>query len=269
MLPLRPNTAADRRGRNSSGKTKPSARKTPNCGSGCSRPSSFLCSSNRIRRDGPGHGVEPQPNPRLAGDPPGCQGCPSRSTIHRWVQAAGKAAGVVLKQLDHSCKTLVLVGCLDEIFFHGRPVLVGVEPQSMVWFLGKKADNCQGSTWFEELQPWTSLGYVASDAGPGLQAGIAQMQQHRRETEQVPLEKGLDVFHTKQEAQRVLSTMWNRVERLWEQAEAATRAVEQAQRQGRDSRALAQRPAWPGRRRRSLSNCMRRRKRVGSRPSRP
>ena len=30
-----------------------------------------------------------------------------------------------------------------------------------------------------------------------------------------------------------LRIMWNRVERLWEQAEAATRAVEQARRQGR------------------------------------
>jgi hypothetical protein len=166
--------------------------------------------------------------------------------VHSWVQAAGKAAVEVLKQLDYSCKTLVLVGCLDEIFFHGRPVLVGVEPRSMVWFLGKNTGNCQGSTWFEELQPWTSLDYVVSDAGVGLQAGITQMQQHRRETEQVPLEKGLDVFHTKQEAQRVLRPLWNRVERLWEQAEAATRAVEKAQRLGRDSRGAttAARGAW-------------------------
>jgi hypothetical protein len=171
---------------------------------------------------------------------------PSRSTIHRWVHAAGEAAGMVLKRLDHSCRTLVLIGCLDEIFFHGRPVLVGVEPRSMVWFLGKKADNCQGSTWFEELQPWTSLDYVVSDAGTGLQAGIAQMQKHRLKTQQVPLEKALDVFHTKQEAQRVLRTLWNHVERLWEQAEAATRAVEKSQRQGHDSRGLttAARGAW-------------------------
>jgi hypothetical protein len=176
----------------------------------------------------------------------GAKAYSSRAQVHRWVQAAGEAAGVVLKQLDYSCKTLVLVGCLDEIFFHGRPVLVGVEPRSMVWFLGKKADNCQGSTWFEELQPWTSLDYVVSDAGSGLQAGIAQMQKHRRETQQVPLEKGLDVFHTKQEAQRVLRTLWNHVERLWEQAEAATRAVEKSQRQGHDSRGLttAARGAW-------------------------
>src|SRR5262249_3359803 len=66
------------------------------------------------------------------------------------------------------------------------------------------------------------------------------------QTDTVPLEKGLDVFHTKQEAQRVLGQLWSRVERLWEQAEAADRGVAQAQRQGRDARgpALRARAAW-------------------------
>jgi hypothetical protein len=176
----------------------------------------------------------------------GAAAAPGRSTVHRWVQAAATAAGAVLKRLDHAAKTLVLVGCLDEIFFHRRPVLVGVEPSSMVWFLGTKAENCQGSTWFAVLQPWTALGYVISDAGTGLQAGLDQMQEHRRQSDSVPLEKGLDVFHTKQEARRVLGQLWNRVERTWEQAEAADRAVKQAQRQGRDARGLAlqARAAW-------------------------
>ena len=171
---------------------------------------------------------------------------PGRSTVHRWGQVAAQAAGAVLRRLDHLAKTLVVVGCLDEIFFHRRPVLVGVEPTSMVWFLGKKAENYQGPTWFAALQPWTALRYVASDAGSGLQVGIAQMQAHRRHTDAVALEKGLDVFHTKQEARRVLRTFWNRVERLWEQAEAASRAVAQAQRQGRDSRGVTHqaRVAW-------------------------
>jgi hypothetical protein len=127
----------------------------------------------------------------------------------------------------------VLVGCLDEIFFHRRPVLVGIDPQSMVWFLGKKAADHQGSTWFRELQSWTALRYVICDAGSGLQSGIAQMQQHQRDTDQVPLQKGLDVFHTKKEAHRVLSILWKRLERLWEQAEKASRALNRAQRQGR------------------------------------
>jgi hypothetical protein len=178
----------------------------------------------------------------------GTTACPGRSTVHRWVQAAATAAGTALKRLDQAARTLVLVGCLDEIFFHRRPVLVGVEPHSMVWFLGKKAVNCQGATWFGELKPWSSLRRVVCDAGSGLQAGVAALQQDRRANplESVPLETGLDVFHTKQEASRVLKALWHRVERTWEQAEAASRAADEARRQGRDGRgpARAARTAW-------------------------
>jgi hypothetical protein len=178
----------------------------------------------------------------------GTAACPGRSTVHRWGQAAATAAGTVLRRLDGTCRTLVLVGCLDEIFFHRRPVLVGVEPHSMVWVIGRKADNCQGTTWLGELKPWSALHTVLCDAGSGLQAGVAALRRDRQEdpSESVPLAKGLDVFHTKQEARRVLKALWHRAERLWEQAEAASRAVEQAHRQGRDARGLAQtaRAAW-------------------------
>ena len=153
------------------------------------------------------------------------QARPGRSTIQRWIKAAGQKAGRVLKHLDGRCRALVLVGCLDEIFFHRRPVLVGVEPASMVWFVGSKADDRQGATWCQELQGWTNLRFVVSDAGTGLQAGIALVQQQRREAKQLPLEHGSDVFHTAQEARRVLHLSWNRVERLREHAEAATRQV--------------------------------------------
>jgi hypothetical protein len=172
--------------------------------------------------------------------------CPGRSTLHRWTKCAGSAAGRVLKSLDARCKALVLVGCLDEIFFHGRPVLVGVEPASMAWFLGQKADDRSGATWAKALRGWDALAYVTADAGTGLQAGIAAVQRERQENGQPPLENGLDVFHTTYEARRVLRLSWNRVERLWEQAEIAGRRVEQSQRQGRDARgaAVAARSAW-------------------------
>jgi len=85
---------------------------------------------------------------------------PSRSTLHRWIKAAALAAGRVLKRLDARCRVLVTVGCLDEIFFHGRPVLVGVEPQSMTWFLGQKANDHSGATWAERaLQYNQEAGY--------------------------------------------------------------------------------------------------------------
>lgn len=159
--------------------------------------------------------------------------CPGRSTIHRWVQAAGHAAGKVLKRLDHMSKTLVLVGCLDEIFFHRKVVLVGVEPKSMAWFLGTIAPDRGGSTWFAALQGFPALCYVTCDGGSGLRSGIAQMQRHQRDSQGIPLQRGLDVFHTKREAHRALGRLWKRVERSWEKAEQAERKLKKAQWQGR------------------------------------
>ena len=171
---------------------------------------------------------------------------PARSTLHRWTKRAALAATRVLKSLDARCRALVPVGCLDEIFFRGRPVLVGVEPASMTWFLGRKADDRSGATWAKALRDRPALSYVTADAGSGLQVGIATVQQERREDGQPPLEKGLDVFHTTYEARRVSRLSWDRVEHLWEQAEGASRRVEQSQRQGQDARgaAVAARHAW-------------------------
>src|SRR5512133_1819053 len=109
----------------------------------------------------------------------GRQASPGRSTVHRRIKAAGLAAGRVLKSLDARCRVLVLVGCLEEIFFHGRPVLVGVEPASLTWFLGQKASDHSGATWAKALGPWGALSYVTADAGTGLQAGIAAVRQQR------------------------------------------------------------------------------------------
>jgi hypothetical protein len=171
---------------------------------------------------------------------------PSRTTLHRWIKAASLAAGRVLKVLDARCQALVLIGCLDEIFFHGRPVLVGVEPASLTWFLGQRADDRSGATWAKALRAWAALSYVTADAGSGLRAGIAIVQEERREKGQPELENGLDVFHTTYEARRVLRLSWTRVEHLWEQAEIADRQVAQAHRQGQDARgaAVTARNAW-------------------------
>src|SRR4051795_1558324 len=171
---------------------------------------------------------------------------PSRSALHRIVQAAGRRAGRVLTILDRRSHALILVGCLDEIFFHGRPTLVGVEPTSLVWFLGRRAGDRNGATWLKALRPWTALESVVADAGKGLQSGITQLQQERRVAGQTVPENGLDVFHTTQEAQRVLRQHWQRVERLWEEAEAAEAAARHAGQQGQDRRGPAARVrrAW-------------------------
>src|SRR5512147_688756 len=116
---------------------------------------------------------------------------PARSALHRWTKRAALAATRVLKSLDAQCKALILVGCLDEIFFHGRPVLVGVEPASRVWFLGTRAADRSGATWLKALRPWTALEFLVADAGTGLQNGIALLQQERHAAEQTVPENGL------------------------------------------------------------------------------
>jgi hypothetical protein len=169
----------------------------------------------------------------------GMRACPGRPTLHRRIKLAGVAAGRVLKLLDARCRALVLVGCLDEIFSHGHPVLAGVEPASTAWFLGHKADDRSGATWAHALSDRDGLAFVTADAGKGLQAGIAAVPRKRQEDGKPSLENGLDVFHTTYEARRVLRRSWNRAGRLWEQAEVAGRRVELSRRQGRDTRGLA------------------------------
>src|SRR5262249_60951530 len=126
------------------------------------------------------------------------------SALHRIIQAAGRRAGRVLGALDRRCHALILVGCLDEIFFHGRPILVGVEPASMTWFLGRRAADRTGATWHEAVRPWTALEYVVADAGKGLLGGIALLQQDRRHRDQAVPGNGRDVFPTAHRARPAL-----------------------------------------------------------------
>ena len=129
--------------------------------------------------------------------------------------------------------TLVLVGCLDEIFFHGRPVLVGVEPQSMVWFLGKKADNRQRFNLVRGIAALELVALCDIRRGHGAQGG------HRPDattpTRDRPSSSGEGAGrlpHQTEKPSGFLNTMWQRVERYWEQAEAASRAVEKQRQQG-------------------------------------
>lgn len=163
------------------------------------------------------------------------------------MKACAQAAGDVLKRLDQACRGLVITGCFDEIFFHGKPVLVGVEPHSMAWVLGEHAVDRSGSTWTEALQGFDALEQAVVDGGSGLRRGLADFQSQRKIAgNSTTLEVSLDVFHTKQEAQRVLRKLWNRVESRWARAEEAERQVARAWRNGGDRRGFggAASKAW-------------------------
>ncbi len=100
------------------------------------------------------------------------------------------------------------------------------------------AGDRKAETWRQQLLPFEHLEFVVSDAAKGIAAAVVQVADQRREKDPSahPLEHGLDLFHTTQEAERVLAQVWRRVEPLWEAAEACDAKVEHAKRQGTDAR---------------------------------
>ena len=170
----------------------------------------------------------------------------SRATIGRWVQLASAKASQLLTVLDRACQPYVQRLCLDEIFFHRDPVLVAVEPHSMVWVAGQRGPNRKGDTWFELLKPWSALTRVICDAGNGLERGVKLLTQFRIETAEItgqpsegPVQIGLDVFHTLRELRRVLAQYWQRAERALEATDKVDREMDKVKRSGRDIRVVA------------------------------
>jgi len=163
---------------------------------------------------------------------------PDRSVLGRWVQQAATQAGRLLAVLDAHTRPAADTLCLDEIFFHGRPVLVGVEPHSFAVLLCARADDRTAATWQHALQPFTGLRQVVHDAGSGLCAGVAAFDAQRQQQGQAPLWDGLDLFHTEQEAQRLLGRIWRGVEKLWHHAEGLDARVGAGKARGRDTRGL-------------------------------
>jgi hypothetical protein len=153
---------------------------------------------------------------------------PGRATLGRWVQQYARRAGAVLEVLDRHTRPVVVDLCADEIFFGGKPVLVGVEPQSMALLLCQHAADRKGSTWHNALTPFTAVEYVACDQGKGLLAGLEALARTRPGASP-RLEIGLDVFHTEREAHKVLGRDWRGLEACWERAEQADQAWATAQ----------------------------------------
>ena len=174
----------------------------------------------------------------------GTKAAPGRSTVHRWVLAGAVAAGKVLERLDECSKNLVTTACLDEIFFHGHPIFVGVEPQSRTLILAAKGDRLDRSAWLEKLRGWNALRYVVSDAGTVLQSALTAVAAQR--APETALQWSLDVFHTIKEARRVLKIHWNQVKKDWKAGEAADRRVARFKRRGEyaSKPAGAARSAW-------------------------
>lgn len=124
---------------------------------------------------------------------------------------------------------------------------MAVEPTSLAMLECDKTGDRSGAAWQAVLSPFTSLEFVISDAAKGIAAGVqAVVSARSASASTVPLEHGLDVFHTNQEARRVLAGPWRRAEAAWEEAESADTRVAEMKRRGQDARGAAPsaRRAW-------------------------
>jgi hypothetical protein len=110
-----------------------------------------------------------------------------------------------------------------------------VEPASLCWLAGRKAETRDGVTWAAELERWSALRAVVRDGGTGLSKGIELVRARRREQKGADLEDGLDVFHTLREGGRALRATWAEASRALERAEAAQHRFEERGRQGQSN----------------------------------
>lgn len=97
----------------------------------------------------------------------------SIGTVHNVVKQAVDAARLV-----NSTVTLaaVGVGCHDEIYQAGAPVLVGIDPQSTFCYLLEAAEHCDEDTWGYHLLKAEEAGlaprYIVADQGKAQRAGL-------------------------------------------------------------------------------------------------
>src|SRR5262249_46066325 len=77
---------------------------------------------------------------------------PSRAMVGRWVQQSAQQSRGILKILERVCQGLVLVWCLDEIFFPRDPILMGVEPTSWAWWAGQRGPDRSGESWCKVIR---------------------------------------------------------------------------------------------------------------------
>jgi len=171
---------------------------------------------------------------------------PSRATVGRWVQQAAVQAGRILAVLDRACPARVLAMCLDEIFLHREPIVMGIEPDSLVWVAGQRGPDRSGESWRQVMEHWPCLEHVIADGGTGLERGVklanearSALAQESESVSPVAITMGLDIFHTQRELERALRGVEKRAERQLEAASQTDAKVAQAKRRGRDTRGMA------------------------------
>src|SRR5262249_28185137 len=106
---------------------------------------------------------------------------PSVAQLGRRTKAVGQRSGALLAVLDEFTRPRVRQAVADEIFVRRRPILMVVEPGSLCWVSGRRAEHRDGATWAQEFAQLPALEQVTKDGGSGLANGLDQVNEQRRQ----------------------------------------------------------------------------------------
>jgi hypothetical protein len=157
---------------------------------------------------------------------------PSVAQLGRFSRQAARRATAVLAVLDPPSRALVRQASADELFVGRRPVLMLVEPDSLCWVGAHLAERRDGPQWAEEFAQLPHLEHVLRDAGTGLEKGLEQLGERRRQGGTPAVAQTLDHFHVLREGTRALRRLQGQSSRALEQAERADKALARRARSG-------------------------------------
>lgn len=100
----------------------------------------------------------------------GIEYAPSEASICEMVQYYGTTAGLIF--LDEQVTWEFSTACVDEIFFHGTPILTVVDPDSMAVGACERSEDRTGESWHMVLSHFPNLRYVISDEAKGIGNGV-------------------------------------------------------------------------------------------------
>ena len=164
---------------------------------------------------------------------------PSVAQLGRYSRQAAVKAGAVLAVLDPPSRARVEQVSSDEMFVRRRPVLMGVEPDSLCWVIGHLTERRDGEQWAAEFRQLPQLQHVLRDAGTGMEKGLEAIDAERQKQGQKPVAQSLDHFHLTQEGSIALRRLQSQASRALEQAERADKEVTQQTRCGRNRAGFA------------------------------
>lgn len=159
---------------------------------------------------------------------------PRGAQLGRWTHTAGRRAGAARAVLDALSRPPARPAAAEEIIVGRRPILLVVEPDSLCWLSGHRADQRDGVAWAGQCRQLPALEPVTRNGGTGMEQGLQQVNAERCAHGRPSVADQADHFHRLREGTRALQRRPGQASRALEAAERAEAALVRVRRQGKN-----------------------------------